>query len=46
MDNFGLDFSQYQRDRQEWPSPYEEDEKMKEEIHEALILKENKRWKI
>lgn len=33
MDNFGLDFAQYQRDRQEGPSPYEEDEKMKEEIH-------------
>ena len=27
MDNFGLDFSQYQRDMQEGPSPYEEDEK-------------------
>lgn len=36
MDNFGLDFAQYQRDRQEGPSPYEEDEKIKEEIHEAL----------
>ena len=36
MDNFGLDFAQYQRDRQEGPSPYEEDEKMKEEIREVL----------
>lgn len=36
MDKFGLDFAQYQRDRQEGPSLYEEDEKIKEEIHEAL----------